>query len=93
MKEFEPKYRRRHPIPVCALRWTKDVTVADLNDFCDGLVIANDVKREFKVYDETTGTWHEFDYGDWIVDDNGLHPTTHDRFVRVYEEVPDEPEP
>lgn len=90
MKKW-PRYRRKHPVPVCALRWTKDVTVSDLKDFCDGLVVADDVKRVFKVYDENTRVWHEFDYGDWIVDDNGLHPMTHDRFVRVYEEVSDAP--
>lgn len=88
MKHFT--YYTRRPYSVAALHWTEDTTLADLSDFCDGLVIANDVAREFKVYNVFDKTWRAFGYGDWVVDEQtGLTPMSHERFMRLYEQDSD----
>lgn len=86
-----PKLYRRRRDAVRAMRWTEDMTVADLKDFCDGLVQANDVEKKFAVYDVALGNWVPFKYGEWIIDDDGLCPVTHEQFMREYEEVLDAP--
>ena len=89
-------YYERGKVRLMALRWTENTTVAHLNDFCDGLVVADDVKREFKVYNEACRQWLTFEYGDWIVDEpsTGLIPMRHERFMQHYElDQPDAPEP
>lgn len=89
MKKW-PTYRRKYG-NIRALHFTHDVTIADLKDFCDGLVIA-DKTRGFKVYDESCHEWLRFDDGDWIVDDHGgLHPMNHDTFMAHYEQETDAP--
>lgn len=87
-KHFELRYRTRAP-DVRAIRWTEDTPMADLHDFADGLVRADDVLRSFAVYDTALHEWLPFKYGDWLVtDDTHLTTMTHGEFVRYYEEVP-----
>lgn len=82
-------YRRRNNI-VYAMRWTEETPVADLYDFTDGFVDHDDSIDNFTVYDTRHRRWMPFEYGDWIVDDNGTQfAVSNEDFERHYERDPD----
>jgi len=92
MKDWE--YYRRRTYSVAAMRWTEDTALPDLVDFCDGQVKIDDPNMRFHVYNIRDHCWHQFHYGDWVVDEeDGLIPMSHERFMRLYEQDSDGSEP
>ncbi|WP_199546577.1 hypothetical protein [Streptomyces sp. N35] len=82
------RYRKK-PVEVDAVQWTEAAPMRTLTDFAGGLVILNDVDRDFRVYDRLHDTWVAFEYGDWII--RGIrgefYPCKADVFAATYEPV------
>lgn len=82
------KYREKPAPMIYAMRWTDDTPMADLHDFTDGLVRLNDISQEFFVYDAGFKMWRPFEYGDWVISDEGhFYPVPDDYFTNTYERV------
>lgn len=93
MKHWNYYIAPRHS--VAALRWTEDATASDLNDFCDGYaVLGNDPTKGALVYNQAARQWMSVQQGDWIIDEpSGLIPMSHERFMQLYEQESDGPQP